>query len=598
MVVDRADSPNESRPNQSRWSEDDMSLCVRTGISKTQKFLAALTVMAVTSVGLLLTGCGSGSGGGSGSSGSGGTTPPPPAQVQYVAPQDNVFVAAINPASTGTMYSPTLGNFAGARTFITGTIQAGTPTVQDQAQFAQVYKYTDGHIYGVTLLTSSTPSAVQISSESQATIDDLCSNNGANTLLGTTVNYVATQYYNDYANPANSVYFYRLPGPSGTCNTTGDIIHMVKLGMSSSVAPITALMPVAVIHNPTTGAITGFIVNEGTAITEYDENFQNRAVLYTPTTPINVAYTLATSGVSAAGGLFVLDGNIVYISYTNNTVSSSLFTVPNWSSTSRFPNSANSTIVFFSVNTSNEAQTPVVPTSQVYSMPLDGSAAPTSISTESGIVSAVAVAEYGTTPAWSVVPPGGSYTIKSSSSGTAAPITAITAAGNSGSFVVTANAIYYTTSTYGKTGTAVTYSDTQTGIVSMSGTVIQAPLLDSRFVAEERDNNGNDWLDIIRARNLSPVTVTSNTNSDTYTEDGLSGATLEVVSTSSNTVTNTLGTLPSGTTIMSGSGTLTASQGYVDGLNVNSTPDPTTRDLIYIDTSTSNSLIQLTTNLH
>jgi len=572
-----------------------MSLCVRSGMSKIQKFFAALAVTAVTSAGLYLSGCGSGSGG---SNTGGGGTNPPPAQVQYVAPQDNVFVAAINPASTGTMYSPTLGNFAGARTFITGTIQAGTPTVQDQAQYAQVYKYIDGHVYGVALLSSSTPSAVQISSESQATIDDLCSNNGANTLLGTTVNYVATQYYNDYANPANSVYFYRLPGPSGTCNTTGDIIHMVKLGMSSSVAPITALMPVAVIHNPTTGAITGFIVNEGTAITEYDENFQNRAVLYAPTTPTDVAYTLATSGVSATGGLFVLDGNIVYINYTNNTVSSSLFSVPNWSSTSRFPNSANSTTVFFSVNTSNEAQTPVVPTSEVYSMPLDGSAAPTSISPESGIVSAVAVAEYGTTPAWSVVPPGGNYTIRSSNGGTAAPVTAITAAGNSGSFVVTANAIYYTTSTYSKTGTAVTYSSTQTGIVSMSGTVIQAPLLNSRFVAEERDNNGNDWLDIIRARNLSPVTVTSNTNSDTYTEDGLSGATLEVVSTSSNSVTITLGTLPSGTTIMSGSGTLTAPQGYVDGLNVNSTPDPTTRDLIYIDTSTSNSVIQLTTNLH
>jgi hypothetical protein len=562
------------------------------GMGKSQKFFTVLSITAAMSLGPILTGCGSGSGN---SGGGGGTTP---TAVQYAAPQDNVFVDAINPASTGSQYSPTLGSFAGARTFITGTIQGGTPTVQNQAQYEQVYKYTDGHIYGLGLLTSSTPAAVQISSESQATIDDLCSNNGANTLLGTTVNYVATQYYNDYANPANSVYFYRLPGLSGTCNTSGDIIHMVKLGMASTVAPIPALMPAAVIHNPTSGAITGFIVNEGTALTTYDENFQNRTVIYTPTSTINVAYTLATSGVSATGGLFVLDGSIVYVNYTSNTVSSSLFTVPNWNATSRFPDSANSTTVFFSVNTSDETKSPVVPTSEVYSMPLDGSAPPTSISTESGVVSAVAVAEYGTTAAWSVVPPGGSYTIRSSSGGNNLPVSAVTASGNSGSFVVTANAIYYTAATYTKTGTTIVYSNTQTGIVGMNGTVIQAPLSESRFVAEERDNNGNDWLDIVRARSLSPVTVVSATNGDTYTEDGLSGATLEVVSTSSNAVSVTLGTLSTGITIMSGSGTLTTTAGYIDGLNINSTPDPTSRDLIYVDTSTANSLIQLTTNLH
>jgi hypothetical protein len=554
---------------------------------------------AAFTLGMMTTGCGGGSGSNSGTGGGGGGTTPPPTPVQYTAPTDNVFIAAINPANTTTVYSPTLGNFAGARTYITGSIQSGTPTIQNQAQYAQIYKYTDGHIYTVSLLTASTPAAAQVSSESQATIDDLCSLNGANTLLGTDVNYVAVQYYNDYANPANSVYFYRLPGPSGTCNTSGDIIHMVKLGMSTSDAPInTGFMPVAVIHNPTSGAITGFIVNEGVALTEYDENFQNRVVLYTPTSTINVAYTLATAGVSATGGLFVLDGNIDYVDYVHNTVSSSLFTVPNWTGTSRFPNSANSTTAYFSVNTSDETQTPVVPTSEVYSMPLDGSAAPTSLSTESGVVSAVAVAEYGTTVAWSVVPPAGSYTVRTSSSSNSTPVTALTASGNSGSFVVTANTIYYTASTYSKSGTNVTYSNTQTGIVGMNGSVIQAPLAESRFVAEERDNNGSDWNYIIRARNLSPVSVVSATNGDTYTEDGLSGATLEVVSTSSNTVTVTLGNMPTGITIMQGSGTLISSSGYLDGINVNSTLDPTTRDLIYINTNSANSLIQLTTNLH
>jgi hypothetical protein len=554
-------------------------------------------VVGAVALGFLSIGCG---GGGSNSGGGGGDgTTPPPTSVQYTAPTDNVFVAAINPANTATVYSPTLGTFAGARTYITGSIQSGTPTVQSQAQYAQIYKYNDGHIYSVALLTSSTPAAVQVSGESQATIDDSCSLNGANTQLGTDVNYVATQYYNDFANGANSVYFYRLPGASGTCDTSSDIIHMVKVGMSSSDAPINAgFMPVAVIHNPTTGAITGFIVNEGSALTEYDQNFQNRVVLYTPASTIQVAYTLATAGVTATGGLFVLDGNIVHVDYEHNTVSTSLFTVPNWTGTSRFPNSANSTTAYFSVNTSDETQSPVVPTSAVYSMPLDGSAAPTSLSTESGVVNAVAVAEYGTTVAWSVVPPGGSYTIKTSGSTNVTPVTALTATGNSGSFVVTATAIYYTASTYSKSGTNVTYSNTQTGIVGMDGTSIQAPLANSRFVAEERDNNGSDWNYIIRARNLSPVTVVSTSNGNNYTEDGLSGATLEAVSTSANTVTVTLGNLPTGITIMAGSGTLISPSGYLDGTNVNSTPDPTTRDLIYINTSNANSLMQLTTNLH
>lgn len=578
-----------------------MNMGARLKAGKAQK-RTKFCIMTAVALGLLSIGCGGGGGSNSGSGGStgGGGTTPPPTPVQYTAPLDNVFVSAINPANTATVYSPTMGSFAGSRTYITGSIQSGTPTVQNQAQYAQIYKYTDGHIYSVSLLTASTPAAVQVSSESQATIDDLCSLNGANTQLGTDVNYVATQYYNDFANSANSVYFYRLPGTSGACNTSTDIIHMVKLGMSSSDAPINAgFMPVAVIHNPTTGAITGFIVNEGSALTQYDQNFQNRVVLYIPASTINVAYTLATAGTSATGGLFVLDGNIVYVNYVNNTVSSSpLFTVPNWTGTSRFPESANSTTCYFSVNTSDETQTPVVPTSEVYSMPLDGSAPPTSLSNESGVVSAVAVAEYGTTVAWSVVPPGGSYTVKTSSSTNANPVSTLTASGNSGSFVVTASAIYYTASTYSKSGTNVTYSNTQTGIVGMDGTTIQAPLANSRFIAEERDNNGSDWNYIIRARNLSPVTVVSASNGNTYTEDGLSGATLEVVSTSSNSVTVTLGTLATGITIMSGTGTLISSSGYLDGTNVNSTTDPTTRDLIYINTNSANSLIQLTTNLH
>ena len=102
---------------------------------------------------------------------------------------------------------------------------------------------------------------------------------------------------------------------------------------------------------------------------------------------------------------------------------------------------------------------------------------------------------------------------------------------------------------------------------------------------------------MVRARGLTPVTLVSGTDGITYTEDGISGATLEVVDTSTNSVSVTLGTLPQGT-VMNGIGTLTGSAGYIDGFNVNSTLDPSTRELLYIDTSKGNSLQALTSNLH
>jgi hypothetical protein len=234
-------------------------------------------------------------------------------------------------------------------------------------------------------------------------------------------------------------------------------------------------------------------------------------------------------------------------------------------------------------------------------MPRDGSAAPTQLATESGIIQEIASPVGGSSIAYSVVPPKGFFTIRAvvSSSGQApSVVTAVTTSGNAGSFVATAGDIYYTVMNISAPdSTTRVYANTSTGIVAMDGTVIEQPVASSRFVAQQSDTNGSGWLNVVRARNLTPVTLVSGADGITYTEDGISGATLEVVDTSSNSVSLTLGTLPTGT-IMSGSGTLTGSAGYIDGLNVNSTLDPTTRELLYIDTSTANSLQTLTSNLH
>jgi hypothetical protein len=365
-----------------------------------------------------------------------------------------------------------------------------------------------------------------VSSEANATVDDLCSVNGANTVLGTTVNYVAVESYVDYANPQNSAYFYREPGASGACNTTTDKVFMVKLGMATTDAPIAALMPAAVVHDSTSGAITGFIVNEGTALTHVRRQFfANRTVIYTPTTAMSVVYSLANSGVGAAGGLFVIDGSIVYVNYASQTVSASLFTVPNWSADKRFANSANGSTEFFTVNTSNEAATPLVPTSAVYSMPLDGSAAPTQLATESGIVSQVTVAIYGTTVAWSVVPPGRRLHHSHPRRGRHGARDGVHGNGKFGQLRRhrqrhLLHHEYVQLTEFGQRWS------TRTRRPASWRWPARWCRRRSRIRAswpQERDSSGSDWVDIVVAQNLSPVTVKDTANGDTYTEDGISG---------------------------------------------------------------------------
>jgi hypothetical protein len=118
----------------------------------------SLRFLASAAVGCVLSACGGGGGygyygggqpGGGGGppngGGTGGTT-------QYVAPTDNVFVAATDPNNPGITYGPTQGEYAGARLFITATVVAGQPTTSNQAQYAQMYKANDGHLYSVNLV--------------------------------------------------------------------------------------------------------------------------------------------------------------------------------------------------------------------------------------------------------------------------------------------------------------------------------------------------------------------------------------------------------------------------------------------------------------
>ena len=118
---------------------------------------------------LALVGCGGGSGGGGDSGGNPPPPPPPPPPtVQYVAPADSSFVAAVDPGSP-TPYLAQAGAYAGARLLTTGTIVSGSPVLANQAGYSEIYKGSDGHLYRLDLSITGTPTARQVSSESNAT---------------------------------------------------------------------------------------------------------------------------------------------------------------------------------------------------------------------------------------------------------------------------------------------------------------------------------------------------------------------------------------------------------------------------------------------
>ena len=95
----------------------------------------------------------------------------------------------------------------------------------------------------------------------------------------------------------------------------------------------------------------------------------------------------------------------------------------------------------------------------------------------------------------------------------------MTSTDNGGTFIATATTVYYETWTGATNSTTltVTRNGTQSGIVGVDGTVIQAPLANSTFVnGGEQQPWPNDTVTtmtpyetVFQVRGLSPVTVTN-----------------------------------------------------------------------------------------
>jgi len=563
-----------------------------------RRILSVLTfgIASLTSI----SGCGSGSSGG-------GTTPPPPTLVSYVG-TTGVFAAWGNGTTGATAFAP-MGSYASKKQTLHGNVDFLNGTNLSQPAGVELYKGSDGHIYILDLTSTSTPVAQQLSSETAATVDDLCSLTGTTAGTGAFYNYAGIFYSTDLQNPMNSSYVYRLPGPDGVCNTSDDIFHMVKTGMSATTAPVVATgMPVAAIHNAT-GGIIGFVITSGANLVLVDSNFANPTTLGTFHATINVAIALpvGTTEGYPTGQLYVVDGNIVYVNYTAQTISPSLFTIPHWTTTNAAATyAASPTTLYFAINIPAANGTPESTT--IYSMPANGSAAPSSIDAEAGRVATLIFPVNGSNIIWGIENLGAGYTIKTLPQTGGNPTTLITDTNNDGTFIATAATVYYTTWTGASDSTTKisTRTLTQTGIVAVNGTVVQAPLPNSTFLSGgEAEAWPNDTVTtatptttVFQVTGLTPVTVTDTTTGWQYTADAVGGGTMVAISTSSNQPGVTVGTFPTSMAMfLSGTFRGNGGTGFIEATTSISTQEPPTRDLYILNSTTANSLARVTGNL-
>lgn len=557
---------------------------------------------ATIAIGLSACGGSSGSDDGGGGGGSGS---PPPALVSYIG-TTGVFAAWVDDTS-GTYAAAHINTYAGKRQSLRGTVDFMTGQNLGQAAGIEIYKGSDGHVYGLDLTGTSPPAEQQLSSEAGATIDDTCTLSGT-AVTGANYDYVGVYFTGDLQTPTNSSYFYRLPGPDGVCNTPDDVVHMIKSGMRPTDAPIVvADVPVATVRT-STGGISGFVVKNGTDLVLVDSNFANPVVLGTFAAPIGVAVALpvGTTQGYPTGQLYVVDGSIVYVDYVAHSVSSVLYTIPNWTPTNAGALFAESPdTLYFAINTPASGSNAAFAT--IYAMAANGSTTPTVVDTEPGHVNTLLFPVQGADLVWGIDNP--DYSIRALPVAGGPAATLLTSTQNGGTFIATANAVYYETWT-GSTDTTtmtVTRTGTQSGIVGMNGTVIQQPMANSTFVSggeqepwapSDTTTTATPYLTIFQVRGLSPVTVTNPSTGYTYTEDGVSGGSLVAIDAMTNQVVATVGTLPiSAATSLTGTFRSDSGTGFIEATTPASTGNPNTRDLYLLNSQTANSLVRVTNNL-
>lgn len=552
---------------------------------------------------ILVSACGGG--GGSGTSVTAMTSPAP--LVSYIG-TNGVFVAAADPGADSSVLL--VSGVAGKRQFLRGTVDLLTGQEAGQSTGVEIYKNNNGHIYAIDMTVAGAPAPVQISSESAATVDDACSFGGS-TLPNATSDYVGVYGAPDYATPVKYSYFYRLPGPTSICNTTNDAIHLVHPNMRASDSPlVAAAMPAATTYDPATGAIWNFIAKIGTNIVALDPNGAVQNVLATFGAPIQVLTALPNSTANGlpAGGLFIVDGDIVHINYGSGVVTESLFTIPNWTPTLTLSAAASPTTLYFSVVTPATSTTSA--SSTIYSMPLDGSASAAAIDAETGYAYGLTVPPHSNQLLFDVTTGAPNYSVKSISTAGGAPNTLVSIDQNGGRFVASSTAVYYTSfQVTGSNAVGLTRSGILSGIVGLDGSSIVPATAASEFMlgGEQTPTPAGAplWTPepiaaVLRIRNLTTTTVVNAVNSSGVktTTPALSGGLIEAIDTTTNQVMAAIGTMPSSNaTYLTDTFRVLGNVGYLDATNDASTQNPDTRDLYLIEIGGSSSLKRITNNL-
>ena len=352
--------------------------------------------------------------------------------ISYVG-TTGVFAAWAN-SYTGDFAAASIGSYAGKRQSLHGSIDFLTGQDLQQPAGVEIYKTSDGHIRAIDLASYGDPHSQQISNETAATVDATCSLSGTQ-VPGANSDYAGVYFAADLQNPVNSAYFYRLPGPDGTCDTADDVVHMVRTGMSATDAPITvSAMPIATVHSAT-GSITGFVIKSGAQLVMVDNTFANPVVLGTFANAIGVAIALpvgTTQGYPTAQ-LFLVDGNIVRVNYASPSTSAPLFTIPGWTPTSNGASfAASPTALYLSVNSPAAGGTPE--SANIYMIPADGSAVASLIDTEAAHIDSLAFPVGGTDLVWGETAP--TYTIRAMAQSGGSPFTLVTSSVNGGTFNV------------------------------------------------------------------------------------------------------------------------------------------------------------------
>lgn len=266
--------------------------------------------------------------------------PANPASPTEIVPAANLVANPLDDSDT----EETMG------TVVSGRYDPATQTLTDLHLHAIVYAHTDGSIYKVSALKSGSLTPVRVSSETMA--GQLCTDR---------VGAVVT---NDLADVDDSQYHYVLPGDDGTCNTSDDVRKMVRLGMSTTDAPVFAKPAVSELIDRATGAIIGWLAHDSLAgeLQHCDAGFANCTKIADVSNYVE-SYYLQTGNYQ----LLEIDNTMAVYDISGNTLST-VFSLPAFQSPHTAINDANT--IYFPLGTS------------IYQLPIDGSAMATPLVTE------------------------------------------------------------------------------------------------------------------------------------------------------------------------------------------------------------------------